>query len=103
MFSEARFMISFGPEEGKISLGYDTVRKATMFNYTALVGSRNQDIAFKKLFMKNPEKFGKEPEKPVRWYNKIFHPMEVQPGVIVDGFSEAQETPEDYFTTSDDT
>ena len=104
MFSEARFMVSFGPEEGKISLGYDTVRKATMFNYTALIGSKNQDIAFKKLFMKNPEKFGKEPEKPVRWYNKIFHPTVAQPGEIIDGFSEEeQEVPEGYFTTSDDT
>ena len=104
MFSEARFMVSFGPEDAKISLGYDTVRKATMFNYTALIGSKNQDIAFKKLFMKNPDKLGKEEPKKERWYNKIFHPIVAQPGEIVDGFSEEeQEIPENYYTTSDDT
>ena len=50
------------------------IRQATMLNYTALIGSKHQDISFKKLFMKNPDKFGKEKKdkkirKPFTVYN----------------------------------
>ena len=61
MFSESRIMISFGPESAKFSLGYDMIRQGAAFNYTALVGLKNHDIAFKKLFVKNPDKVGKDP------------------------------------------
>ena len=63
MFSESRVMLSIGPDDAKISIGYDMIRQSTMFHYTALVGSKNQDISFKKLFMKNPDKVAKSKNK----------------------------------------
>lgn len=71
MFSESRFMISLGPEDAKFSFGYDTVRQATMFNYTALIGIKDKDITFKKLFMKNPDKFAKTKDEKKRKF-KLF-------------------------------
>ena len=72
MFSESRVMISFGPEDAKLSLGYDMIRQSTMLNYTALIGSKNQDISFKKLFMNNPDKLAKKkPEKQKKGF-KLF-------------------------------
>ena len=63
MFSESRVMISFGPDDAKLSFGYDMIRQGTMLNYSALIGTKNQDIKFKKLFMKNPDKLGQQEEK----------------------------------------
>ena len=63
MFSESRISVSFGPEDAKISLGYDMIRQGARLNYTALIGSKNQKVSFKKLFMKNPDKAGKETRK----------------------------------------
>ena len=63
MFSESRVSVSFGPEDAKISIGYDMIRQGARLNYTALIGSKNQDVSFKKLFMKNPDKIGKDKRK----------------------------------------
>ena len=67
MFSESRILVSIGPENAKFSFGYDMIRQGAALNYTALIGLKNHDISFKKLFMKNPDKFGKDPNpKKVR-------------------------------------
>ena len=63
MFSESRVMVSFGPEDAKISIGYDMIRQSTMLHYTALIGSKNQDISFKKFSIKNPDKVAKSKNK----------------------------------------
>ena len=60
MFSESSLVVSIGPDDAKLSIGYDMIRQATLLNYTAVIGAKHQDIAFKKLFMKNPDKFKKE-------------------------------------------
>lgn len=75
MFSESRIMVSFGPENAKLSLGYDMIRQGAALNYTALVNLKNHDIAFKKLFVKNPDKVGKGP-KPKKERN--FHIFNTQ-------------------------
>ena len=66
MFSESRVMVSFGPEDARLSFGYDMIRQATMLHYTALIGSKNQDISFKKLFIKNPDKIATSEKKKKR-------------------------------------
>ena len=63
MFSESRVMVSFGPEDAKISIGYDMIRQSTMVHYTALIGAKNQDISFKKFSIINPSKVAKNNRK----------------------------------------
>ena len=63
MFSESRVMVSFGPEDARISIGYDMIRQSTMIHYTALIGAKNQDISFKKFKIINPDKIAKSKHK----------------------------------------
>ena len=88
MFSESRIMFSIGPEDAKFSFGYDMIRQGTMFNYTALIGTKNQDLSFKKLFMKNPDKFAKEKDKNQNWFDRIFNVGKPESGVVTDNFND---------------
>lgn len=63
LFQENRFLVSFGPEYARITIGYDALRQNTMLIMSMLVGTKDSEIAFKKSILKNPEKFGKENKK----------------------------------------
>jgi len=58
LMQENRFYVMVGPEDIKFTLGYDTVRERTLFNCFMLLGTKNTDMHFKKLYIKNPDKLG---------------------------------------------
>ncbi len=58
LMQENRFYVMVGPEDIKFTLGYDTVRQRTLFSCFMLLGTKNADLEFKKLYIKNPDKLG---------------------------------------------
>ncbi len=60
LLQENRLIVSVGPEYAKFTIGYDSVRRNTMFIFSMLVGTKDSDITFKKTILKNPDKFGKK-------------------------------------------
>lgn len=63
LFQENRILVSIGPEYARLTIGYDSMRRNTMFILSMLVGTKDSDIEFKKTILKNPDKFGKEKSK----------------------------------------
>lgn len=59
MMTENQFYASIGPKDIKVRLGYDTIRKRTLFNVDVLVGKGKSDIDFDKLKVIDPKKLGK--------------------------------------------
>ena len=60
LFQENRFLVSFGPDYARVTIGYDALRQNTMLIVSMLVGTKDSDIKFKKSVLKNPENFGKK-------------------------------------------
>lgn len=60
---ENRVYVMVGPEDVKFTLGYDTVRQRTLFNCFFILGTKNADLEFKKLYIKNPERLGASPQE----------------------------------------
>lgn len=58
MMQENRFFVMVGPEDVKFTLGYDTVRERTLFNCFFTLGTKNTELHFKKLYIKNPGELG---------------------------------------------
>lgn len=63
LVQENRFFVYAGPDDMKFMLGYDTVRQRTFFNCSLLIGTKNSQLDFEKLHMKNYDKLGKEDKK----------------------------------------
>ena len=63
LFQENRILVSIGPEYARLTVGYDSMRRNTMFILSMLVGTKDSDIKFKKTVLKNPDKLGKEKSK----------------------------------------
>ena len=63
LMQENRFFVMVGPEDVKFTLGYDTVRQRTLFNCFFILGTKNADLEFKKLYVKNPDRLGKTEQK----------------------------------------
>lgn len=79
---ENRVYVMVGPEDVKFTLGYDTVRQRTLFNCFFILGTKNADLEFKKLYLKNPEQIGatdKKEEKPEK--AKLEAKAEIKPSI----------------------
>ena len=72
LFQENRVFVSVGPEYARLTLGYDSIRRNTMFILSMLIGTQDSDIEFKKTVLKNPDKFGKEKSKQKRTKKKSY-------------------------------
>ena len=59
MFQENRFLVAFGPDDLKITLGYDFVRQTTYFGFNVAFDSKGTTINYGKMEIKNPERLGK--------------------------------------------
>ncbi len=66
LMQENRFYVMVGPEDVKFTLGYDTVRERTLFNCMMLLGTKNANMEFKKLYIKNPENLGVSKSKAAK-------------------------------------
>ena len=64
MLQENSFIVSIGPDEFKVNLGYDFVRERTYFNIIMGMNVKNSTVNYKKLVIKNPDRLsgGSEPE-----------------------------------------
>lgn len=60
MFQENAFIFSFGPDDLKVSLGYDFVRQATYFGFDVAFDTKGTKVNYKKMEIKNPERLGKK-------------------------------------------
>ncbi len=60
MFQENRFIVAFGPDDCKISLGYDFVRQTTYFGFNVAFDTKGTTINYKKMEIKNPERLGQK-------------------------------------------
>lgn len=76
MFQENRFIVAFGPDDFKISLGYDFVRQTTYFGFNVAFDTKGTSIKYGKMEIKNPEKLGKNanPEKSEEERKLAFSP-----------------------------
>ncbi len=63
MFQENAFIVSLGPDDLKISLGYDFVRQTTYFGFNVAFDTKGTHINYGKMEIKNPERLGKKQKK----------------------------------------
>lgn len=61
-FQENAFLVSLGPDDLKIILGYDTIRDRVYFGFNVAFDPKGTTINYDKLVIKNPERLGKHPE-----------------------------------------
>lgn len=60
MFQENAFLVSIGPDDLKITLGYDFVRQTTYFGFNVAFDTKGTTVNYKKMEIKNPERLGKK-------------------------------------------
>jgi len=76
ILTENRFYAVVGPDDLKVAIGYDTVRKRTMFDVVFLLGVDNASVKFDKLKIQNPNKLGREYDrKEDKEYARIDEPI----------------------------
>lgn len=76
MFQENAFLFSIGPDDLKITLGYDFVRQTTYFGFNVAFDTKGTTVTYKKMEIKNPERLGKNQNKDDEEKRKIaFSPV----------------------------
>lgn len=63
LFQENAFIVSLGPDDFKVNLGYDFMRKTTYFTVAMLIDTKGTTVEFDKMEIKNPERLGKSDRK----------------------------------------
>lgn len=63
LMQESQFLISIGPDEAKVTLGYDVKRQTTKLYYSMLLGSKDMDIKFDKAVINDPMSLSEEKEE----------------------------------------
>lgn len=59
-FQENAFLVSLGPDDFKIVLGYDFIRERTYFGVDIAFNPKGTTIKYDKMIIKNPERLGKD-------------------------------------------
>lgn len=69
MFQENSFILAFGPDDVKLSIGYDWVRQQTYFSFVLAMDTKGSSLDYEKMVIKNPDRLAKsnreEPELKV--------------------------------------
>ena len=63
MFQENAFIFSIGPDDFKVNLGYDFMRRTTYFTVAVLLDTKGTTVDFKRMEIKNPERLGQSDRK----------------------------------------
>ena len=63
LFQENSFIVSFGPDDLKLSVGYDVVRGQTYFAVNVYMDTKGSSLEYEKMEIKNPDKLAKSDEK----------------------------------------
>lgn len=58
-FQENAFYVSLGPDDFKVNLGYDIMRRMTYFTVALLLDTKDTVVNFDKMEIKNPEMLGR--------------------------------------------
>ena len=66
MFQENRFVVALGPDDLKVRIGYDFVRRTTYFGFDVAFDTKGTSINYGKMTIKNPERLGKQEQKEER-------------------------------------
>lgn len=64
-WQENAFIFALGPDDFKISLGYDFIRQNTYFGISVALDTKNTNINFDKMVIKNPDKLASN-EKEIK-------------------------------------
>lgn len=62
-FQENAFLVSLGPDDFKVVLGYDFIRERTYFGFNIAFNPKGTTVRYDKMIIKNPEKLGKSPRE----------------------------------------
>ena len=65
MFQENSFIIALGPDDFKVNLGYDWVRRQTYFSFIVAMDTKGSSIEFEKMEIKNPDRLARSNEEDV--------------------------------------
>lgn len=60
IFQENRFVFAIGPDDLKVRLGYDFVRRTTYFGFDVAFDTKGSTINYGRMEIKNPERLGKK-------------------------------------------
>ena len=60
LFQENRFVVAIGPDDLKIRIGYDFVRRTTYFGFDVAFDTKGTTVNYNRLEIKNPERLGKK-------------------------------------------
>ena len=76
-FQENAFLVSLGPDDFKVILGYDFIRERTYFGVDVAFNPKGTTIKYDKMVIKNPERLGKDSdnEKSVAY----IRPVSIEP------------------------
>lgn len=64
-FQECTFIISLGPDDLKLNLGYDWVRQHTYFGIAVAMDTKGSGIEYEKMVIKHPDRLAKRNDEPV--------------------------------------
>ncbi len=64
-FQECTFIISLGPDDLKLNLGYDWVRQHTYFAIAVAMDTKGSGIEYEKMVIKHPDRLAKRNDEPV--------------------------------------
>ena len=62
MFQENRFIVAIGPDDFKVSIGYDFIRQTTYFGFDVMFDTKGTQVEYDKMEIKNPERLGQKPK-----------------------------------------
>lgn len=63
LFQENTFMVSIGPDDLKVNLGYDFMRRTTYFTVAVMFDTKGTTVDFNRMEIKNPERLGRSDRK----------------------------------------
>ena len=66
LFQENRFVFAIGPDDLKIRVGYDFVRRTTYFGFDVAFDTKGTSINYGRMEIKNPERLGKRQKEDER-------------------------------------
>ena len=65
MFQENSFIIALGPDDFKVNLGYDWVRRQTYFAFVVSMDTKGSSLEFDRMEIKNPDRIAKSNQEDV--------------------------------------
>ncbi len=91
MFQENSFIVAFGPDDFKLNIGYDCVRRQTYFSFIVAMDTKGSSLEFDRMEIKNPDKLAKggEPDVELKVFdmdgeNKKVSPKKMMYAEVID-------------------